>query len=95
MLLYAGYGLFYASTEGIGKALVADIAPKNRRGSAYGLYNTALGITALPASLIAGVLWQVYGPASTFIFGAGLAGLSIVLLPLALKTPVKIPVEKL
>ncbi|MSP78111.1 MAG: MFS transporter [Dehalococcoidia bacterium] len=85
VLLYVGYGLYYAATEGIGKALIADIAPEARRGTAYGLYNTALGITALPASLIAGVLWQLYGPPAPFIFGAALAGAAAVLLVVLLR----------
>ena len=86
VLLYAGYGLYYAATEGVGKALVADMVPTERRGTAYGLYNTAIGITALPASLLAGWLWQVYGPSTPFLFGAALAALAAVLLFMVLKS---------
>ena len=89
VLLYAGYGLYYAGTEGNGKALVADIAPVASRGTAYGWYNTALGITALPASLLAGVLWETYGPKAPFLFGALLASASAVLLVLLIRPQAK------
>jgi MFS family permease len=83
--LFGLYGLYYAATEGVAKALVADLVPESQRGTAYGLFNAAIGITALPASLIAGLLWQGagtwggLGPSAPFLFGAGmalLAGLS-------------------
>jgi MFS family permease len=72
-ILYAIYGVYYALTEGVAKALVADIVPQDQRGTAYGLFNAAIGFSALPASLIAGVLWQVVSPAAPFVFGASLA----------------------
>lgn len=72
-ILYAIYGIYYALTEGVAKALVADIVPQVKRGTAYGLFNAAIGITALPASLIAGVLWQTISPAAPFVFGAALS----------------------
>src|SRR5512134_1016874 len=59
--LFALYGLYYAATEGAARALVADLVPQEQRGTAYGLFNAAIGITALPASLIAGLLWQGAG----------------------------------
>jgi MFS family permease len=78
-VLYAAYGVYYAATEGVVRALVADIVPPERRGAAYGLLNAAIGITALPASIIAGLLWQGagawpgFGPSAPFFFGAALA----------------------
>jgi MFS family permease len=78
-VLYALYGIYYAATEGVVRALVADIVAQERRGTAYGLLNASIGITALPASLIAGILWQGVGswpglgPSAPFLFGAGLA----------------------
>jgi len=78
--LYAVYGLFYAFTEGAGKALVAELVPDANRGVAYGLYNTAVGLMALPASLLAGVLWSSISPAAPFAFGAAMAALAIVAL---------------
>ena len=71
--LYAGYGLYYGAFLGASSALVADLAPERLRGTAYGLFNAALGVAALPASVIAGVLWDWYGPAAPFLFGAVIA----------------------
>ncbi|MCX6543452.1 MAG: MFS transporter [Acidobacteria bacterium] len=77
-VLYAFYGLFYALSEGAAKAMVAELVPEESRGTAYGLYNAAVGVMALPASLIAGLLWQRISPAAPFAFGAALAGLALV-----------------
>jgi MFS family permease len=77
--LFGLYGIYYAATEGVAKALVADLVPEAQRGTAYGLFNAAIGITALPASLLAGLLWQGvgtwtgFGPSAPFLFGATLA----------------------
>ena len=71
--LYAFYGLYYAFTEGAGKALVAELVPDANRGAAYGLYNASIGVMALPASLIAGVLWTRVSAAAPFAFGAAMA----------------------
>ncbi len=71
-VLFGIYGIYYALTEGVAKALVADIVPQEQRGTAYGLFNAAIGLTALPASLIAGILWQTVSPAAPFVFGASL-----------------------
>ena len=78
-MLFGLYGIFYAATEGVVKALTADLVPAAQHGIAYGLLNAAIGITALPASLIAGLLWQGlgpwagFGPSAPFFFGAALA----------------------
>ena len=71
--LFGLYGIYYALTEGVAKAFVADIVPQEQRGTAYGLFNAAIGFSALPASLIAGILWQTISPAAPFFFGASLA----------------------
>jgi MFS family permease len=71
--LFAAYGLFYAMTEGTEKAFVADLVPRTRRGSAYGWYNLAIGLGALPASLIFGAIWDRSSPQAAFLFGASLA----------------------
>ena len=78
--LFAVYGIFYGMTEGTEKALVADIVPRARRGAAFGWYNLALGLGALPASLIFGWIWDSYGAHSAFIFGASLALFAAVLM---------------
>lgn len=73
-VLYTLYGAYYGATEGAARALVADVVTDSgRRGTAYGLYNMAVGVSALPASLLAGILWQTLGPAAPFLFGAGLS----------------------
>ena len=71
--LFAVYGIFYGMTEGTEKALVADLVPSSRRGSAFGWYNLAIGLGALPASLIFGIIWDRAGAPSAFTFGAVLA----------------------
>ncbi|GAI15865.1 unnamed protein product, partial [marine sediment metagenome] len=72
-LLFACYGIYYGIVEGVARAFVADLVPEEKRGTAYGLYHGVVGLTLLPASLIAGWLWQVVSPAAPFYFGAGLA----------------------
>ena len=71
--LFAVYGLYFGLTEGVEKALVADLAPPERRGAAFGWYNLAIGIGALPASVIFGVVWDRFGAATAFELGAALA----------------------
>jgi MFS family permease len=84
--LFALYGLYYGMAEGTGKAMVADLVQPDQRGTAYGLYNAAVGLTILPASLVAGILWQGvgdwpgFGPGAPFFFGALLALVAVMLL---------------
>ena len=78
--LFAVYGIFYGMTEGTEKALVADIVPRTRRGSAFGWYNLAIGLGALPASLIFGAIWDRAGAPSAFVFGATLALIAALLM---------------
>jgi MFS family permease len=86
--LFALYGVYYGVTEGTAKAMVADLVRPDQRGTAYGAYNSAVGLAALPASLIAGILWQGIGdwgglgPSAPFIFGALLALMAVALLVL-------------
>ncbi len=93
--LMAVYGVYYGVSEGVARAFVADLVPAWQRGSAYGAYHAAVGLTALPASLIAGVLWQGvgewqgYGPSAPFLFGAAMALLAVVLLA-NMKMPSKV-----
>lgn len=78
-LLYVLYGVYYGLAYGVTKAMVADLVPAELRGTAYGTYNAVLGALDLPASLIAGLLWQGVGawhglgPAAPFLFGAAMA----------------------
>jgi MFS family permease len=84
--LLAVYGVYYALTEGVAKAFVADLVPAELRGTAFGVFNAAIGLMAFPASFIAGVLWQGafgwsgLGPGAPFYLGAALALLAALLL---------------
>lgn len=76
------WGLHMGATQGILSALVADAAPADLRGAAFGVFNMASGIALLGASVIAGILWSSFGPAMTFYAGAifsaaALAGLFV------------------
>jgi MFS family permease len=87
--LFAVYGIYFGLTEGVEKALVADLAPSHLRGSAFGLYHLVVGAGAFPASLLFGVVWQKAGPAAAFGMGAGvalLAGILLATLPMAQRT---------
>lgn len=85
--LYILYGAYYGATEGVGKALVADVVTASeKRGTAFGLYNAAVGISALPASFIAGLLWQKWGPAAPFLFGAALSLAAVAALAVLLRS---------
>jgi MFS family permease len=85
--LFAIYGVFYGMTEGTEKALVADIVPTVRRGAAFGWYNLAIGLGALPASLIFGWIWDRSGAPSAFVFGASLALVAAILMAIVAPSP--------
>ncbi|MEA3366908.1 MAG: MFS transporter [Planctomycetota bacterium] len=79
-VLFVAYGMFYGFTEGVEKAVVADLVGPEVRGSAYGLYALADGIAKFPASLLLGVLYQQFGPAVAFGVGGGCAALACLML---------------
>jgi MFS family permease len=72
-LLFLLYGLFYGLTEAPEKALVASLAPATKRGAAFGAYHFAVGVAALPASVLFGILWQRFNSATALLTGAGLS----------------------
>ncbi len=78
-VLFGLYGLFMGFTEGIQKAFLATIIPPDFKATAFGVYAAAVGLAMLPASLIAGWLWDHVSPAATFYFGAATATLSAIL----------------
>jgi MFS family permease len=78
--IFLAYGLFFGLTEGNEKAWVADMAPAHARGTAFGIYNAALGIGTLAASLIFGAIWTRISPHAAFLTGAGLAVVASALL---------------
>lgn len=69
-ILFAVYGFYSAMTEGVGRAIVADLVPERLRGTAYGVYNAFTGVAALPAGIVFGLLWDRFGPAYSFYYGA-------------------------
>jgi MFS family permease len=71
--LFLIYGLYFGLTEGTERALVADLVPASRRGAAFGWYNLAIAVGALPASLLFGVIWDRRGAPAAFTFGAAMA----------------------
>ncbi len=83
--LFIAYGAYHGLVDGNARAFVADLAGAEGRGAAYGLYHAVVGLLALPASLIGGILWQGvggwagFGPSAPFLFGAILAGAAALL----------------
>ena len=80
--LFLVYGLHFGLVEGAEKALIADLVAADKRGTAYGLYNLAITIAVLPASLLMGALWKWYGAQVAFLTSAALGALAALLLAL-------------
>lgn len=77
LVLYGGY---YGVTDGVSRAFLADLAPEAGRGGAYGWYHMAVGLGALPASVVAGALWARQGPEAAFLWGSLCALLAMAVL---------------
>ena len=88
--LNAAYGLYYGAFQGASTAMVSDLVPAARRGRAFGLLNASMGVAALPASLIAGALWQRFGSPAPFVFGGTLALIAAVWLA-SVRVPGRVP----
>lgn len=86
-VLFAGYGIYYGAFQGVGKAFVADLVPSERRGTAYGLYNGVTSFFLLPASLIAGWLWDAFSPEVPFYLGAVLSFVAMLGIVFLVKEP--------
>jgi MFS family permease len=71
--LFGVYGVFFGLTEGAERALISDLVGPARRGTAFGWYNLAIGLGALPASLLFGYVWDRAGAPTAFVMGAGFA----------------------
>jgi MFS family permease len=87
--LWVAYGTYYALSEGVGKALVADLAPLELRATAFGILNAVQGTMILPASVIAGVLWSAVAPPAPFWFGAACAASATALLLATVRLPAR------
>ena len=83
--LFGLYGIFFGLTEGTERALVSDIVPGQRRGAAFGWFHLTIGLGALPASILFGVLWDRAGAPTAFIVGAGFAAAAAMLLALVVQ----------
>ena len=79
-ILFLIYGIYFGLVEGAEKALVADLVRPEQRGTAYGLYNLAFGITVFPASLLMGMIWDWKGPATAFLISAAMGATAAALL---------------
>lgn len=86
-VLFLIYGIYFGLSEGAEKALVADLVKPHQRGTAYGLYNLAFGITVFPASLLMGAVWEWRGPETAFLLSAILGATAALMLLLFVKTP--------
>lgn len=84
-ILLGLYGVFVAIFQSVSRAFVADLATTEIRATAIGIYHTSVGLAALPASVIAGVLWQTRGAKFTFSYGAIMAFVAVLLLLFLLK----------
>ena len=80
VLMFAVYGLSFAFVEGTQKALISDLAEKERRGTALGAYHMTVGLAKLPAGILAGALWYELGHEYAFAYGAVVASIALVLL---------------
>ena len=78
--IFLVYGVYYGLTEGVEKAVIADLAPAGRRGAAFGAYHAVIGVGALAASLVFAGIWKVAGAPAAFAFGAVISLISAALL---------------
>ena len=85
--LFGVYGVVFGLTEGTEKALVADLVAPLRRGTAFGWYQATVGVAALPASIVFGVVWDAYGSPAAFAMGAALAVVAAVIMSFVVLTP--------
>ncbi|HJU91676.1 MAG TPA: MFS transporter [Pyrinomonadaceae bacterium] len=79
-ILFLIYGIYFGLVEGAEKALVADLVRPEQRGTAYGLYNLAFGVTVFPASLLMGMIWDWKGPTTAFLVSAFMGATAALLL---------------
>lgn len=82
-LLFPLYGVYKGMTEGTQKAYLAAIAPPTHKATAFGVYHMVSGIMLLPASIIAGSLWDSAGPGATFFYGSAMAVLATIVFALS------------
>lgn len=86
-ILFLIYGIYFGLAEGAEKALVADLVKSEQRGTAFGLYNLAFGITVFPASLLMGTVWSLWGAAPAFLMSATMGTIAALLMLFLVKSP--------
>ncbi len=93
-VLFLIYGIYFGLAEGAERALVADLVRPDQRGTAYGLYNLAVGLTVFPASLLMGTIWDWKGPTTAFLVSATIGtSAALLLLVLVQRRTDKSPIE--
>ncbi|MGZ4904020.1 MAG: MFS transporter [Halobacteriota archaeon] len=85
-ILFPVYGLYYGLTDGVSKAFVSDLSPQHLKATAFGTYYFVIGVVALPASLVAGTLWQTVGPTGAFLYGAAMALIAVLVIGVFVKS---------
>lgn len=93
IVVFLAYGLYFGLTEPAERAWIADLVPENLRGTAFGYYHGAVGIAALPASVLFGFVWHSLGASTAFVMGAVLAVLASVLLTRVRPEPRSAPIH--
>ncbi len=88
------YGIFFAMTDGVQRAFVVDLAPKDMKATALGTFHTAVGLVALPGGLIAGLLWDKISPQATFIYGFAMAAVSLLMFGFVKVGPLETEAQK-
>jgi MFS family permease len=78
IILFAIYGVVFAAIEGTERAFVSDLAASNSKATALGTFHAVTGVAALPASFMAGFLWEHISPVATFVFGSAAALIAVV-----------------
>jgi len=85
-ILFPLYGVYKGMSEGTQRAYLASVAPRRQKATAFGVYHTVSGLMLLPASIIAGVLWDTSGPSATFFFGSAMAIIATIVFAVTGKT---------
>ena len=94
VLMFVAYGVYTAMTAGVERAFIAEISPESLKGTMLGLHSSLVGIALLPASAVAGFLWDTISPSAPFFFGGSLAVIAGTALYFTLRTPEMLAVKK-
>ena len=80
VIVFVLYGIYTAMITGVERAFIAEISPEEFKGTMLGMHSTVVGIALLPASVIAGLLWNGFGASVPFLFGSGMSLLAALIL---------------